>query len=81
MAFTADGSKLVAVELGEPITLAIRNANTLELIGDPIELEGFSAEYIGSFVASPFFALTPDGRSVVTASDEGELAWWDLREP
>ena len=28
----------------------------------------------------PPFALTPDGRSVVTASDEGELAWWDLRD-
>ena len=81
MAFTADGSKLVTVEVedGEPITLAIRNAGTLEPIGDPIVLEGFSAEYIGSFTASPFFALTPDGRSVVTASDEGELAWWDLR--
>ena len=27
------------------------------------------------------FALTPDGRSVITASDEGELAWWDSRRP
>ena len=29
--------------------------------------------------ASPFFALTPDGGSVVIASPDGELAWWDLR--
>ena len=28
---------------------------------------------------SPHFALTPDSRSVVTASDRGELAWWSLR--
>ena len=27
---------------------------------------------------APAFALTPDGRSLVTASDEGELTWWDL---
>ena len=24
------------------------------------------------------FALTPDGRAVITASDAGELTWWDL---
>ena len=28
--------------------------------------------------AAPFYALTPDGGSVVTASSDGELAWWDL---
>ncbi len=28
--------------------------------------------------AAPFFALTPDGGSVVTASPDGELAWWDI---
>ena len=26
----------------------------------------------------PHFALTPDGHAVVRASDDGELAWWDL---
>jgi WD40 repeat protein len=39
----------------------------------------FQAAYVGVNKHSPFFALTPDGRSVVTASPEGELAWWDLR--
>ena len=29
-------------------------------------------------LSTPHFALTPDGRSLVTASDAGELAWWDL---
>ena len=30
-------------------------------------------------IESPGFALTPDGRSVVIATDEDELVWWDIR--
>ena len=35
--------------------------------------------YVGVWYASPQFALTPDGRSLITASEDGELARWDLR--
>ena len=81
MAFTADGARLVVVAVmqgGQP-SLSIRNARTLGLVGDPIALDGFKPSYINSYTWPPQFALTRDGRSVVTASDAGELAWRDLR--
>jgi WD40 repeat protein/tRNA A-37 threonylcarbamoyl transferase component Bud32 len=74
MAFTSDGS-LLAV-LNEDVTF--HDATTLEQVGAPIELEGSTPAYTGSFPEYPHFALTPDGRSIVTASDDGELAWWDI---
>ena len=64
---------------GADARITIRDAATLEPIGPPIEPEGFVGAYVGSYYASPDFALTPDGRSLVTASEDGELAWWDLR--
>ena len=70
----------VAVELEDDADHArIRDAATLEPIGDPIVPEGFVGRVRRLVPASPCFALTPDGRSIVTASDDGELAWWDLR--
>jgi WD40 repeat protein/tRNA A-37 threonylcarbamoyl transferase component Bud32 len=78
MAFTRDGSKLVVVT-GEPFTLSIRDATTLDVLGPAIEPEGFRGSSISSADEPPHFALTPDGNAVVTASDQGELAWWDLR--
>ena len=74
IAFTGDGS-LLAV-LNDDITL--HDAATLEQVGDPIALKGFTTPYVGAFFEAPQFALTPDGDSIVTASDDGELAWWDL---
>jgi WD40 repeat protein/tRNA A-37 threonylcarbamoyl transferase component Bud32 len=74
--FTKDGSRLVV--LTEAATIYIRDAATLGPIGRPIRLEGFRASFPWSYLP-PHFALTPDGRSLVTASDDGELAWWDLQ--
>jgi WD40 repeat protein/tRNA A-37 threonylcarbamoyl transferase component Bud32 len=82
MAFTGDGSKLVVLTVPPftigPVTISIRDATTLDAVGPTIE-PGVSPTSISSSGAPPNFALTPDGREVVTASDQGELAWWDLR--
>ena len=85
MAFTKDGSQLVV--LVAPArrprrsrrAITIRDAATLEPIGRSIEPEAFVGAYVGFYYASPHFALTADDRSLVTASEDGELAWWDLR--
>jgi WD40 repeat protein len=34
--------------------------------------------YVAEFWTDPSIALTPDSRSLVTASPTGELTWWDL---
>jgi len=87
MSFTEDGSQLVvlvppgaAYDLGgADAQITVRDAATLEQIGPPIEPEAFVGAYVGFYYASPHFALTPDDRSLITASEDGELAWWDLR--
>ena len=61
------------------MSITIRDAATLAAIGPPIEPEGFEGAYIAQFWAAPGAALTADGRSLVTASREHELVWWDLR--
>jgi WD40 repeat protein/tRNA A-37 threonylcarbamoyl transferase component Bud32 len=82
LAFSNDGSRLVAV-MDDPRTgkspIWFRDARTLKPIGRPIEPEGFTGAFVGSELRVPHFALTPDGHSVVTASDTGELTWWDLK--
>jgi WD40 repeat protein/tRNA A-37 threonylcarbamoyl transferase component Bud32 len=87
MAFTKGGSQLVVLfPPGEAdnvgvadAQITIRDAATLEPIGLSIEPEAFVGAYIGFYYASPQFALTADDRSLITASEDGELAWWDLR--
>jgi WD40 repeat protein len=86
MAFTKDGSRLVVLVTPGPITdlggagarITIRDAATLEPIGPSIEPEAFVGAYVGFQYASPHFVLTADDRSLVTASEDGELTWWDL---
>jgi WD40 repeat protein len=87
-AFTKDGSQLVVVVApgsseqdlgGADAQITIRDASTLEPIGLSIEPEAFVGAFVGFYYASPQFALTPDDRFVITASEDGELAWWDLR--
>ena len=78
LAFTGDGSLLVVLSGGGP-TISIRDAKTLELVVPPILPEGFRGTHLGSYYRSAHFALTPDNRSLITASDAGELAWWDLK--
>ena len=56
----------------------VRDAATLEQVGDPIELPRASPAYVGSFHAAPSSRSRPTARSIVTASDDGELTWWDL---
>jgi WD40 repeat protein len=84
VAFTDDGSLLVLAEylgIGR-IGITFRDSTTLTLVGSPIEPGEFGGAYArGSsnmYWDSPFFALTPDSASVVTASPDGELAWWNL---
>jgi WD40 repeat protein/tRNA A-37 threonylcarbamoyl transferase component Bud32 len=82
LAFTDDGSLLVALMVDTKTgasSILFRDARTLEPIGRPIEPEGFTGAYVGSEWRAPHFALTPDGHAVVTASDTGELTWWDLK--
>ena len=85
VAFTKDGSQLVVLVapergLGEvDAQITIRDVATLKPIGRSIEPEAFVGGYVGVWYASPQFALTPDGRSLITASEGGELARWDLR--
>jgi WD40 repeat protein/tRNA A-37 threonylcarbamoyl transferase component Bud32 len=88
VAFTKNGSRLVALVLpsGSLIGLgdadgriSIRDAATLEPIGRSIEPDAFVGAFVGAWYAFPQFAVTPNGRSLITASEDGELASWDLR--
>ncbi len=85
VAFTKDASQLVVLVapergLGEvDARITIRDVATLKQTGPTIDPEAFVGAYVGFFYASPQFALTPDGRSLITASEDGELARWDLR--
>ncbi len=78
--FSRDGSRLV-VATGEsvPDSISIRDPATLAPIGAPIEPEGYAGAYRAQLWGAPGLALTPDGSSVLTASNEDELVWWDLR--
>jgi WD40 repeat protein/tRNA A-37 threonylcarbamoyl transferase component Bud32 len=76
MAFTKDGSRLVLMT--QHASIYIRDAGTLRPVGVPIRPEGFTASSL-SYHGPPHFALTADGRSLVTASETGELTWWDLQ--
>ncbi len=79
--FTSDGSRVAVVESapeGPPARITIRDAATLQPTGSPIQPEGFAGSFISQYWTDPNVVLTPDGRSLVTASAEGELAWWDL---
>jgi WD40 repeat protein len=87
-AFTKDGSQLIVVvapgssstHLGTAdAQITIRDAATLDPIGRSIEPEAFVGAYVGTWYASPQFAVTPDDRFLITASEDGELALWDLR--
>jgi WD40 repeat protein len=79
LAYTDNGSRLVVFSAGSLPVISIRDASTLEPVGIAIEPEGFRASNTAWYLRPPHFALTPDGRSLVTASDDGELAWWDLQ--
>ncbi len=80
VAFTKDGSRLVVVE-SEPegrSWVTIRDASTLEQIGSRIRPDGFNGRWLSQLWTDPSVALTPDGLSLVTTSEVGELTWWDL---
>jgi WD40 repeat protein len=81
IAFTKDGSQLVVAVKGdlEGASISVRDAATLVATGPPIAPAGVAGAYVGSYFESPGFALTPDGRSVVIASDQDELVWWNIR--
>jgi WD40 repeat protein len=73
--WTSDGSKLVVLE---DTSIAVLDGATLKRVGMPIDPDGFRPSYIHSYYRPPHFALVADGRSLVTASDAGELVWWEL---
>jgi WD40 repeat protein/tRNA A-37 threonylcarbamoyl transferase component Bud32 len=80
IAFTKDGTQVVAVihrDCGDT-WISIRDARTLRPVGPIIRPEGFRSVDVTPFCTTPFFALTPDGRSLITAAPGGELTWWDL---
>ena len=81
LSFTKDGSKLVFL-VGRPgldAQITTRDVATLKPVGQEIEPESFVGAYVGFWYADPKFVLAPDDRSVLTASEDGELARWDLR--
>jgi WD40 repeat protein/tRNA A-37 threonylcarbamoyl transferase component Bud32 len=80
IAFTEGGAQLAAVVVRfcREAWISVRHTGTLEPAGPPIAPAGFTGSWVGQFCATPFFALTPDGRSLATASPSGELSWWDL---
>ena len=85
MAFANDASQLVVLVVPHKglgsvdAQITIRDVATLKPIGRSIEPEAFVGAYVGVWYASPQFVLTPDGRSIITASEDGELAQWGLR--
>ena len=81
IAFTPDGSLLVVLvnRTGGGAAVGVLRPRSLRPTGHPIEPSGFRPYWINSYSRGSHFALTADSRSVVTASDDGELAWWDLR--
>ncbi len=78
--FTKDGSRLVVVEYlqGGAGWITIRDAATLQQIGSRIRPKGFTGSWIAQQWTHPEVSLAPDGRSLVTTSVDGELAWLDL---
>ena len=80
IAFTRDGSRLAVVEsIKEGASwVTIRDATTLRQLGSRIEPEGFTGRWLSQLWTDPSIALTPDGSSLVTTSEVGELTWWDL---
>ncbi|MGH3078898.1 MAG: protein kinase domain-containing protein [Gaiellaceae bacterium] len=87
LAFTEDGSRLVALVAPGPFhglggagaRITIRDAETLEQLGPPIEPRAFVGAYVGFQFAAPNFALADHDRLLLTASEGGELASWDVR--
>jgi WD40 repeat protein/DNA-binding SARP family transcriptional activator len=82
MAFTKDGSELVVLhgrQISHGAQISILDAATLRRIGPPIQPGSLGGGYVGFEFQYPYFVLTPDDRSLVTASQDGELALWDIR--
>ena len=87
LAFTKDGSRLVTLVTPGPFNglggadarITIRDAETLEPIGPPIKPRAFVGAYVGFQFAAPNFALAEDDRLLLTASEDGELVSWDVR--
>src|ERR671918_2758739 len=86
--FTNDGSRIVVVAApgssgsnlgGADAEITIRDSDTLKPIGRAIRPEAFGGAYVGSWWASPQVAVTPADRFLISASEDGELARWDLR--
>ena len=81
MTFSRDGTQLVvaAVPEGGSPAISVFEAATLRRAGPPITLPGYGPCFIGTEECEGVtFALAPDGRTIVTPSEDGELVAWDL---
>ena len=87
IAFTRDASKLVVLVApgkannlgGGDAQISVRDAITLKPSGPSIYPDAFVGAYVGFYYSAPQFVLTADDRALLTASEDGELARWDLR--
>ena len=68
---------MVASGDSELCSISVLHAATLAELGPAINPPA-SRRLRRLLLRLPGFALAPDGRSVVSASDQGELVWWDL---
>ena len=75
LAFTKDGERLVVMT--DSAVIHVRDAATLAAVGS-VRPRGFGFSFIQSYYRPPHLALAADGRSFLTASEEGELTVWDL---
>jgi WD40 repeat protein len=80
LAFTSDGSRLAVVASPDEQAgaISILDASTLQPIAPAIRPEGFMGRWVAPVWTNPSVALTPDGRSLVTTSRNGDLTWWNL---
>jgi WD40 repeat protein/tRNA A-37 threonylcarbamoyl transferase component Bud32 len=80
LAFTSDGSRLVAAASPDerPGAIWVLDASTLKPVGSPIRPQGFEGWWFPPLWINPTISLTPDGRSLVTTSRNGRVTWWDL---
>ena len=78
LTFTRDGSRLVVVASGDSERCSISVLRRHPGGAGSPDLPPACGAFVGSYFASRVRARARRQRSVVSASDQGELVWWDL---